>query len=159
MIPRPIALPVNPETIPVEMRAEAGRFCVWRFTFLDGTWKKIPYRVDDPATEAAVNDPAQWNSFEQALRVYQGGTFDGIGFLLGDGWAGVDLDDCRNPDTGELSALAIEVLKQLNSYGEISPSGTGLKIFLKAWPGRNHSKAGVEVYGSSRYFTLTGARV
>src|SRR5829696_4765176 len=42
-------------------------------------------------------------------------------------------------------------------FTEVSPSGTGLHIFVKATlPGRNNRKGPVEMYESRRYFTLTG---
>jgi putative DNA primase/helicase len=158
MILRPTALIVDPNGIPESARREP-RWCLWRYAFVGGDWKKPPFRLDDPQTEAGVNDPLGFGAFDDALRIYQNGGFDGVGFRLGDGWAGIDLDGCRDAATGELSAFASGVLRELNSYAEVSPSGTGLKIFVRAWPGKNHSRKGLEVYGHGRYFTVTGAHV
>jgi putative DNA primase/helicase len=153
---KPCALSVVVDGIPVAMKAEP-RWAVWRWTLVGDDWKKPPYRLDAPDTKAGVDDLAKgWGSFEDAVRLYEGGAFDGVGFLLGDRWAGVDLDDCRNPETGELTPFALDVIRMINSYAEISPSGTGLKIFVRAEPGKNHAKGGCEVAGHGRYFTVTG---
>jgi hypothetical protein len=48
----------------------------------------------------------------------------------------VDLDGCRRPETKETHPSAQDLIKQLNSYTEISPSGTGYKVFLLGPRGR-----------------------
>jgi putative DNA primase/helicase len=83
----------------------------------------------------------------------------GVGFVFteDDPYAGIDLDKCRNPETGEIDQWARKIVDALDSYTEVSPSGTGLHIFVKATlPGRNNRKGPVEMYESRRYFTLTG---
>src|SRR5262249_52810503 len=76
-------------------------------------------------------------------------------------FAGVDLDGCRDPDTGELADWAKRVLAELSSYAEVSPSGTGVKVFVLA----RHELEGnkrpfhsgeVEVYDRGRFFVVTG---
>jgi len=101
--------------------------------------------------------------FTNACRAYERGKFDGIGFVLGDGFVGVDLDGCRNPETGALDQWAIEALLGLSTYSEVSPSGSGVKAIALAdnFPlvrNRKHSgeHCGVEVYVKGRYFCLTG---
>jgi hypothetical protein len=73
----------------------------------------------------------------------------------------VDLDDCRDPSTGELSEFSRYVIAKLNTYTEVSPSGTGVKLLMYA--DLPHGKAdhdrGIEVYVSGRYFTVTGLRL
>ena len=44
---------------------------------------------------------------------------------------GVDLDDCRDPDSGELAGWAGLIVNELSSYTEISPSGTDLHVLLE----------------------------
>jgi hypothetical protein len=87
-------------------------------------------------------------------------------FDLRDGFIGVDFDDCLD-HAGNIIAtsLAAEWLPRLNSYSEISPSGTGVKVWVKAChdlggkSGKRDAKRGVEVYRSRRYFTVTGRRL
>lgn len=115
--------------------------------------------ANDPATLAQVNNPEHWGSFDVAHKTLLEGSmaFDGVGILLGDGLTGVDLDDCV--EGGTLNAFAKETVAALNSYAEISPSGTGIKIFLLANLGKNYAQPGVEIYGFGRYFTVTGQQI
>ena len=46
----------------------------------------------------------------------------------------MDLDGCRDPRTGEIEPRALEVVRDLGSYAEVSPSGTGVKVYLLADP-------------------------
>ena len=83
----------------------------------------------------------------------------GVGFVFteDDPYAGIDIDKCRNSETGEIDQWARKIVDALDSYTEISPSGTGLHIFVKATlPGPNNRKGPLEMYESGRYFTLTG---
>ncbi|MBC8350468.1 MAG: hypothetical protein H8E66_00680, partial [Planctomycetes bacterium] len=75
-----------------------------------------------------------------------------------------DLDDCRDPDSGQLKDWARDIVEQLASYSEVSPSGTGIKVFVKATkPGPRCRKAfhdgEVEIYDRDRFFTVTGERL
>src|SRR5262249_44775875 len=50
-----------------------------------------------------------------------------------------------------------EVLDKLDSYAEISPSGTGTKVFVQGrLPGAGRHGQGLEMYDSGRFFTVTG---
>lgn len=82
---------------------------------------------------------------------------------------GVDLDGCRNPDTGEIDDWAKRWISRLNSYTEISPSKTGLKIYLKnvspvlgnhtllmSRDNKYHKQPQIEIYSDGRYFAVTG---
>jgi putative DNA primase/helicase len=70
---------------------------------------------------------------------------------------GVDLDKCLDPETGELENWAREIIDELDSYAEISPSGTGVHVLVRGTlpPGRNR-KGRFEAYDRGRYFTVTG---
>jgi hypothetical protein len=82
---------------------------------------------------------------------------DGIGFQLGPPYVGIDLDKCRNAETGVIEPWAEEIIEKLNSYTEISPSGTGIHIWVKgALPKSGRRKGRTEMYASGRYFTVTG---
>jgi hypothetical protein len=75
-------------------------------------------------------------------------------------FAGIDLDDCRNTETGELSELARDIIGTMKTYTEVSPSGTGVKLLCigklpKGARTKNEAHT-VEVYSSGRYFTITG---
>ena len=86
----------------------------------------------------------------------------GIGFMFhpDDPYAGVDLDGCRDPETGEVEGWARKVVEALDSYTEISPSGTGLKVFVRGeLPSGRRRKGKIEMYGRGRFFTTTGHRL
>jgi hypothetical protein len=77
---------------------------------------------------------------------------------------GIDLDDCRDPETGELTAFAQQMLRRFDTYAEVSPSGCGVKIFvLGTWDDTGKKKIiegnKIEVYPRGRFFTVTGAKV
>ncbi len=88
-----------------------------------------------------------------------------LGALLGldlnsspqDPYTGVDLDKCRDPETGEIEPWARSIIDRLKSYTEISPSGCGLHILIRpsSAPGGNR-KGKLEFYDRGRYFTMTG---
>jgi primase-polymerase (primpol)-like protein len=116
---------------------------------------------------AATNRPATWGTFKQAVAAAEryGVTGPGFVFAADDPYVGVDLDNCRNPESGEIHPAAAEIIKELNSYTEISPSGTGVKIFVRAsgMPGNKHriqySGGEIEIYSKLRYFTVTSLRL
>lgn len=122
---------------------------------------KIPV---NPKTgdNAKADDPDTWGDFDQAVRhweAHRGNGIAGIGYEFSpdDPFTGVDLDKCRDPKTGEVEPWAMEIVRNLDSYTEISPSDTGLHIIIKASvpPGGNR-KGKIEMYDSARYFTMTG---
>jgi hypothetical protein len=85
--------------------------------------------------------------------------YDGIGRMFAPeaAFAGVDLDDCRAPETGEIEERAMSIIRRLHSHAEISPSGKGVKIWCRAkLPAGRRKKPGLETYDRGRYFTLTG---
>src|SRR5262249_23831203 len=108
--------------------------------------------------KAKPDDSTSWASFDEALDFCRQGQADGIGFVFSpdDPFCGIDLDDCRDPDTGAIDEGANWLVAELNSYTEVSPSRTGLKVFLigELPPGGNR-KGHVEFYDRGRYFTVT----
>lgn len=86
----------------------------------------------------------------------------GLGFVLGGKHRVllIDLDDCVDAATGEISDWALEILEDFwGAYVEVSPSGRGLHIFCRGGIPEGYSggnKDGVEVYDFGRYATVTG---
>jgi hypothetical protein len=106
---------------------------------------------------ASTTDPNTWSSYDAAIVAVTTGKFAGVGFVLGEGIAGIDLDDVRNAETGEIDPAAQDFIQQMSSYTEISPSGTGVHILVQANVIGAHKKLHVEIYGekSPRYLTVT----
>lgn len=147
---------LNFESIPPELKALSQWVC--------HTSNKVPVNPEN-GHNAKADDPTTWGEFDQAVRhweAHRGNGIAGVGFEFspGDPYTGVDLDECRDPETGKIEPGALEIVGRLNSYTEVSPSGTGLHIILKGSvpPGGNR-KGRVEMYDSSRYFTVTGAHL
>jgi hypothetical protein len=110
---------------------------------------------------ASSTDSETWRSYETALDAWRENeySFAGIGRVIRatEEYGGVDLDDCLDPETSELSPYANRIVERLDSYSEISPSLTGVKIWTKAASlDRSYKKPGLEIYSSRRYFTITG---
>lgn len=158
----PLILSPMLDGIPVDLRQEA-RWVVWRAEPRRGQSKlaKVPYDPKSGA-HAKTDNPATWGTYEQAVTKYRAGGFNGVGFMLGDGWSGVDLDNCIDPVSGTLSPLAQEIVAALASYTETSPSGTGVKIFVRGRLPEHHwsknVKLDLEMYDQGRFFTVTGRR-
>lgn len=141
---------VSPENIPAELKS-LPQWVVHK--------KKIPHDAKTTGDKAKVNDSNTWASFEQALSACRNGCYHGIGFVFteNDPFCGIDLDKCRDPKTGEVEQWALKTIRDLDSYTEISLSGTGLHVIAKGVlpPGR-HRKDKIELYNRLRYFTITG---
>ena len=77
-------------------------------------------------------------------------------FSEGDPYVGIDVDNCRDQRTGALNEIAQNIVQMLQSYTEISPSGTGIHIFCRGTlPPGARRKGTVEMYNQGRYFTVT----
>lgn len=101
-----------------------------------------------------------WSTFEQAIEAkIKYPDIAGIGFVFikEDPYCGIDLDKCRNVETGELEPWASSIAADMDSYSEISASGTGIHIIIQGKaPGKLHKKGQVEIYDTGRYFIMTG---
>ncbi len=119
---------------------------------------KIPMNVMT-GKPAKSNDPETWTDFEtdEGLAIQRG--YSGIGFMFQPPYVGVDLDHCIKD--GVIAPHALAILKTLNSYSELSPSGTGIHIICKGEikQARKVSKIGLEIYTKGRFFTVTGNRL
>lgn len=168
-----MAVQLRSDTIPPRMRAEK-RWAPWRARWNAGRGKfdKIPMRADNVRVGLSTAAPQTWFTYEDALKAHLGskGATAGIGYVMTGqtDFVGIDLDDCID-DSGTVSEWAQEVVKRVDSYTEVSPSGRGLRIFVEAnelteaWAKQdwtNH-EVGIEVYGgtSPRFLTVTGKRM
>jgi hypothetical protein len=171
--PKPVALDVREESIPAELKAIA-HWVVWPYVWNPkkkrkdgsgklGEWDKPPHNAQT-GRRASSTDPSTWFDFATAMSTYckYGDELDGIGIVLTEdvGIVGVDLDHCRNPDTGQIEPWAQEIIDELRSYTEVSPSATGIRIVVRGTKLSEHCKKGdFEVYSAGRYLTITGHSV
>jgi primase-polymerase (primpol)-like protein len=146
------------ECLPPEVRT-SDRALVWKAQWRNGRWTKPPYQVRCPTRLAAVNRPATWGLFREAVAVVAAGHADGAGIVLGAGLCGADLDECLDPVSGAIDPDAREIVRVLDSYTELSPSGTGLHVLTHGSVPSGRRRAGVELYAEGRFFTVTGAHL
>jgi putative DNA primase/helicase len=152
--------PPTIENIPGQL-TERPQWVCWRLETRDGKPTKVPYT---PGTErrASSTDLMTWRTFDQALAAYEAGEppYDGIGFVFcsADPFVGVDLDDCRDPESGAVAEWAQRIISRVEEgYIEASPSGTGVHIIVEGTVRDGGMRKGkVEMYGRGRFFTITG---
>ncbi len=162
-------LPVVPQCVPAELRA-LPQWVVWALEAPGADRKsvtKIPYHPDG-RFKARSNDARTWGSFERAWATYSANRarWAGVGFMfaVADGLVGIDLDKCRD-EGGNIAGWAQAIIKRLATYAEVSPSGTGVKLWARGVrPGnsgrkRPYQTGAVEMYSSGRFFAVTGHRL
>src|SRR5664280_2818775 len=115
--------------LPLLIHARAS-WCGWRYEARDGKQTKVPI---DPHTgrRAKTNDSTTWSDNETALAAVEKYGLEGVGYVFSedDPFRGIDIDNCRNPETGSIAPWAQEMTASLTTYTEVSPSGTGLKCW------------------------------
>lgn len=142
------------ENIP-QILKQKQNWVVWRLCDL----RKIPYTPSTGAP-AKANDANTWGSFEEAVSAYMNLNFTGIGFELGSsgnhsGITVIDLDHVLN--NGIMDEMYQEIIDAMDSYTEISQSGTGVHIFTIAEkPGLMCRKGSIEIYDHDRFIAMTG---
>ena len=159
--------PVKPQNIP-DLLKGLPHWVVWKvFTEKsDGRFDKVPICPSSGYKVSAI-DQTNHMTFEEALEAHQDGSGDGIGIVLtrkavtlNDAGEplyliGVDLDKVEG--CAEKAQEARKIGKSIGSYLEVSPSGTGIRIFAlsKELVGRGQSPSG-EMYNAGRFLTVTG---
>jgi hypothetical protein len=166
--PTPPPLPTL-EQVPEELRP-LKRWVGWRAVYDENKkkWKKPPHSPVTGEGIGAVEKWAEhWLTFEEARAGVVKHKLDGVGFVFkdGDGYVGIDFDDCRVD--GKNHSVVDSWLKWLPTYAEVSPSGTGVHAIGKAKIVKsltatvlpNADDAKVEIYNQGRYFTFTGQQL
>lgn len=132
----------------------ADRWVRWKSVRRGERVTKMPIQVD--GLPASSTDSATWTGYPVAEESTVG---NGLGFVLGDGFACVDLDHCYD-SRNHLADWAKFILHLAgDTFVEISPSGDGLHIWGLCAPMRGLKIRGhmnVEAYSAGRYITVTG---
>src|SRR4051812_15677080 len=94
----------SPERLPPALKelTKLRAWVLWKWVERDGKKTKPPFQPN--GKPAKSNDPSTWSTYEDVIRAYRAGGFDGIGIATGvehpDGsgrkLAAVDLDHCRD---------------------------------------------------------------
>ncbi len=148
-------------SVPDKMRY-AKRWLLWRSEKDKNNsekFRKVPYYSDRTFRRGTLDtseDSDRLVTYDEALAVFNGSDFTGLGFALGrDGegyWQGIDLDDLAEHKTESLA-------DRLPGYVETSPSGDGVHAigYGEYFRGKNRSgENGWEYYSRAKYFTYTG---
>lgn len=143
------------DNIPKVMK-DLDHWVLWKQEVIAGKLSKIPYQTND--RKAMSNNPDTWTSFDNVVQCFYEKPYDGIGFQLSwSGITGIDLDHCIEDVL--ISSHAQEIISQCSSYTEISPSRTGIHIYVQGTvPLSVHTKA-IEIYSAGRYLTVTGDKL
>lgn len=151
------------DLVPTEL-TEQPNWCMFRQEW-DSEREKFTKRPYNPNTGlyAKSNDPSTWADFDTAVSVVD--KYDGIGYFFDGNYYGVDLDNVeseimRYMQGDDEDNIVAEFMDILCSYSEISPSGKGVHIICKGQlPEGGRRKGDIEMYGSGRFFTVTGNRI
>lgn len=157
------------DAIPNDLRMN-GLWCCWKLTDKG----KLP--IDALTGKMArSNDKTTFHSYQQVMeKVHNYYNFDennralgGLGLGIFNGFSAIDIDNCRNPETGKLTEMAEDIIDFCQSYTEISPSNRGIRIIFKT-PNSdlnkekyyiNNRNLGLEIYiseNTNKFVTITG---
>jgi putative DNA primase/helicase len=137
----------SPKSLTLDDLVERPCWVAWREEMRptkDGAEKptKIPYDPNCNQQARIPTDPSTWGTRKQAeqrWRKLDDGRPGGVGIVLGeldDGTLlmGIDLDSCIETETNTLTPLAEEVLDRFDTYAEVSPSRSGVKLCFQIAP-------------------------
>ena len=130
---------------------ERPQWAIWRLTWDGNRWTKPPFQARDPQRLASSADPSIWVDYATAAAA-AAEHGDGVSYVLTpeDELAAFDIDHARDPATGTIAEWAQRLLNQARrSYAEISPSGTGLRIWGTALGAPMHRAFNLENGASS----------
>ena len=149
----------NYEDIPYELKKEE-RWCLYKIIQRDGKNTKLPLKPNGKS--AISNDKTTWFSYEACIAALNRNIGDGLGFMLGDGYIGIDIDKVSD-DIMEYSmdyhanSMTADFLREISTYAEISSSKTGLHFIGKGEVlGERKRYKNLEIYDKDRFFTVTG---
>lgn len=149
----------NYENIPDNLKKEK-RWCLYKIIQRDGKNTKLPLMPN--GKPAKSNDKMTWNSYEDCIAALNRNIGDGLGFMLGDGYIGIDIDKVSDDIIAysmdyHARSMTADFLRGISTYAEISPSKTGLHFIGKGEvPGERKRYKNLEIYDKDRFFTITG---
>ena len=109
----------KPKKVPARL-GNSGRWIAYRKENIEGREAKVPYdprsgcRAFKKDADGVVRRNKSWcGTLEQVLPLLAG--YDGPGLDIGTPLIGIDLDECRDPETGAVDEHAERFIEQLNS--------------------------------------------
>lgn len=173
------------ENIPADLK-QNGLFCGWKL--VPRQWKigqefdigklladkdnqtKVPLSVNGGF--ARSNDRSSFVDFKTAVNsdiakpvIVNGRFVNGLGLGIFNGYSAVDIDHCVK--NGKANDFAQKIIDYFQSYTELSPSRTGIRIIFKTDVKSidknqyyiNNRKLGLEIYiegSTAKFVTITG---
>ncbi len=150
---------------------------LWKYASVNGKVTKVPYKLDFK-NAAASTRPDEWSDYKSVAEkiMRDGGITEkqGVGRVVQkeERVVGIDLDGCRDSQTGAIAQWAEDIVEAVNSYCEITPSQTGIRIWvigdlpagdkvfnLDPATGFYGTKVKIEIFTDARYFTVTGQSI
>jgi putative DNA primase/helicase len=137
------------------------RWCAWRWEQQNGQWKKPPLQARFPQCYADTNNLRELATYKDALAAVAAGHADGITYVVGadDGRAAIDVDNCRDPDTGTVEPWARNLMNRatdIGAYCEVTPSGSGIRVWVPVTPMQNRcTKRSISITAPTRGLSCT----
>lgn len=158
--------PIAPRLAPTELRELQG-WLIWRFEpdpeNPNGKPLKVPYYANGGkryGKQGSIEDRGRMTTFALARDAAVKRGFEGVGLALMPefGITALDFDNCVDAD-GRLPPEVTEIASQ--TYAEYSPSGKGIRAFVRGSYGNNKSPTegnpyGFEIFSSKGFVTFTG---
>ncbi len=149
------------DNIPEKLKAQP--WAVWIAEPRDGKPGKFNKAPRSPKTgqKIGADKPQLFGTFNETRAAYVTGKYTGVGVLLtGNGIIGVDIDDFNETFANQVGVSAWSLQAVLaGAYCEVSPSGTGLRLFMRGeLPGTGRKVGKLEIYDDRRFLTVTGHR-
>jgi hypothetical protein len=148
---RPFTLKVRPDGIPAELRS-LDQWLGWKWEHRDGSFHQV-------AVDCLTGDSVlRASSFEAAIQAQHRFGADGVGLLLvGRGYVCVSLAECHDRKVGTASDWALDIVKQVGSYTELSPCGSGFLVVGRGiLPADGVSGSRVAMTGTGSFLPMTG---
>jgi hypothetical protein len=121
---------------------------------------RAPWATDHAGLVNAT-DPDNWTDFETASEWGEMMPNWGVAYVFAASGpiVGIDLDDCIVNKT--IQPWAWQIMDDVDSFTEYSPSGTGLHSYATGEldAAMKNDEEGVEMYDRDRFFTVTGSHV
>lgn len=142
-----------------EVLAEDDSWVVFELTRRGDKLTKVPSvpwsdgsNHNESENQRPLDTVAEW------CEMTQGYYKPGYVFNADGPFVGIDLDDCRDPETGEIDDEAQEIIDRLDSYTIVSTSGTGIHVYVRGEldGALKNDERGVEIYDRERFFSWTG---
>ncbi len=157
---------VHTASVPQFLKQNAV-FCLWRYEDRDGKPSKVP-KNPNTGKNADSTDPntfVVWKKLEEVWKQAQD-QCAGIGIGIFEDTGAIDIDHCVD-ESGNLSPMARDIVDMMDTYTELSPSRTGIRILFTATgfeydKGKyyiNKKQIGLEVYvagATNKYVSITG---